>query len=71
MITAKKMIVPRTEDVKCEAIQILINNLGITKAAFFIKENLSQKTDYLAIKKQIFAEKTAAEIYQEIKKSEK
>jgi len=34
----------------------------------FIRENLFQKEDYLKLKEDLFGEKTAAEIFDEIKK---
>jgi hypothetical protein len=38
------------------------------KTALFIRENLFQKEDYLKLKEDLFGEKTAAEIFDEIKK---
>ncbi|MEN8217331.1 MAG: hypothetical protein ABFS56_13375 [Pseudomonadota bacterium] len=69
MIPAKqlKLVVPRSESVKYEAVQILINGLGLTKTAFFIRENLSNQGDYLEMKEKLFGDKTAADIYNEIK----
>ncbi len=49
-------------------IDTIVKNLGITKAAFFIRENLSIKTDYLEIKEKLFGSKTAAEVYNDISK---
>ncbi len=59
---------PDTKVLKNEAIEAIIKSLGITKAAFFIRENISQKTDYLEIKKKLFGKKTAAEFCKEISK---
>ena len=70
MLTAKKMMVPSSEEVRSEAVQMLIKRMGITKAAIFIKENMAQKTDYLKVKEELFAEKSAAELYKEIKQGE-
>lgn len=69
MIPAKqlKLVVPRTESVKYEAVQILINGLGFTKAAFFIRENLSNQDDYLKMKEKLFGDQTAADIYNKMK----
>ncbi|MDM8558505.1 hypothetical protein [Candidatus Parabeggiatoa sp. HSG14] len=61
--------VPRSDSIKHEAIQILINNLGLTKVSFFIRDNLSTQSDYLDMKEKLFGDKTAAEIYKEMKKS--
>ena len=69
MNIAGKFTIPKSCEIRPEAIQMLIESLGITKAAFFIRENLSQKEDYLMIKEDLFGEKMAAEIFGEIKKS--
>ena len=68
MLTAKKLMVPSSEEVRSEAVQTLIKRMGITKAAIFIKENMAQKTDYLKVKDELFAGKSAADLYEEIKK---
>ena len=70
MLTAKKMMVPSSEEIRSEAVQMLIKRMGITKAAIFIRENIAQKTDYLKLKEELFAGKSAAELYKEIKKGE-
>lgn len=38
MNIAEKLIIPKSREIRAEAIQMLINRLGITKAAFFIRE---------------------------------
>jgi hypothetical protein len=43
-----------------------MKSLGITKAAFFLRESMSQKADYLEIKEKLFGAKTAKELYSEI-----
>ena len=68
MLTAKKLMVPSSEEVRSEAVQTLIKRMGITKAAIFIKENMAQKTDYLRVKDELFAGKSATDLYEEIKK---
>ncbi len=68
MPTAKKLTVPSSEEVRSEAIQAIIKRLGITKAAVFIRENMSQKTDYLKTKSELFGKKSVAQLYEEIKK---
>jgi len=45
--------------------------MGITKAAIFIRENMAQKMDYLKAKDELFAGKSTAQLYVEIKKREK
>ena len=71
MLTAKKLLVPSSEEVRSEAVQMLIKRMGITKTAIFIRENMAQKTDYLKIKEELFTGKSAAKLYKEIKKGEK
>lgn len=72
MLTAKKLMVPSTsEEVRSEAIQTLIKRMGITKAAIFIRENMAQKMDYLKVKDELFAGKSAAKLYDEIENREK
>ena len=68
MPTAKNLIVPSSEEVRSEAIQTIIKRLGITKSAIFIRETMAQRTDYLKIKDQMFADKSADQVYREIKK---
>jgi hypothetical protein len=71
MLTAKEFLVPSSEEVRSEAVQMLIKRMGITKTAIFIRENMAQKTDYLKIKEELFAGESAAKLYGEIKKGEK
>lgn len=68
MPTARKFTIPSNEEVRSEAVQTLITKMGITKAAMFIRENVSQKDDYLTIKEELFAGKSAKQVYEEIKK---
>ena len=71
MLAAKKLMVPSSEDVRSEAVQTLIKRMGITKAAIFMRENMAQKMDYLKIKDELCAGKSAAQLYGEIKKHKK
>jgi hypothetical protein len=64
----KNLKIPKIEEVKIEVIQTLIDQLGVAKSAYFFREFMYQKLDYLEIKDKIFGEKTAEEIYDEIKK---
>ncbi|MBU1290821.1 hypothetical protein KJ898_03340 [bacterium] len=57
---------PDIRELKTEVITEIIKDFGITKTAFFIREMMSHKTDYLEIKDRLFGEKSAAEIYAEI-----
>jgi len=68
MPTVKKLIVPSSEEVRSEAVQTLIKQMGITKAAIFIRENMAHKEDYLKIKSELFGQKSATQLYEEIKK---
>jgi hypothetical protein len=69
MTKTKALTIPKSEDVRSEAIETIIERLGITKAAFFIRETMPQKVDYLKVKEKLFGTKTASELYGEIKKS--
>ncbi|MEK7333358.1 MAG: hypothetical protein AAB017_08275 [Nitrospirota bacterium] len=68
-MTTKTSTLPDTKFIKSEVIDVIVKNLGITKTAFFLRETMSQKTDYLEIKKKLFGDKTAIELYKEIIKS--
>jgi hypothetical protein len=71
MLTAKKTTVPSSVEVRSEAIQTLVKRMGITKAAVFIRDSMSQKTDYLQIKEQLFGNKSVEELYAEIRKGKR
>ena len=71
MPTAKNLMIPSSEEVRSEAIHTLIKRMGITKAAIFIRENMAQKMDYLKTKDELFAGKSTAKLYEEIKNREK
>ncbi len=60
-------ILPLAGQIKTEAVQTIIERMGITKAAIFLKETMSQPTDYLALKDNLFAKTSAADIYAAIK----
>ena len=57
---------PDIRVLKSEVVEMIVKNFGITKAAFFFREILSQKIDYLKIKDKLFGEKTSAELYTKI-----
>ncbi|MBW4592501.1 MAG: hypothetical protein KME46_06165 [Brasilonema angustatum HA4187-MV1] len=61
--------VPKNDEIRCEAIQALVERLGIGKAAFFIRETMSQPVDYLKVKEQLFGNMTVADICNEIERS--
>ena len=58
---------PTGGQVKTEAVQTIIERMGITKAAIFLRETMSQPTDNLSLKEKLFAKTSAAEIYAAIK----
>ena len=62
-----KLVVPKMSEVRVEGIKAIIEQLGIAKAAFLLRESMSQNVDYLEIKEQMFVNKTPREIYAEIK----
>ncbi len=62
-----RLTIPQSENLRYEAIRLLVNGLGLTKAAFFLRETGSSKEDYLDLKEQLFGDKTATELYEEIK----
>ncbi|MBO3462357.1 hypothetical protein G7B40_029005 [Aetokthonos hydrillicola Thurmond2011] len=66
----KALSVPKGDDVRCEAISALIKSLGIGKAAFFIRETMSQPVDYLKVKEQLFGNMTVADICSEIQRNQ-
>jgi len=64
-----KVAIPDSEQIRTEATETLIEQLGIAKTALFIRNNLAQKTDYITIKKRLFGKLAAAEIYDKMKQS--
>ncbi|PIQ95024.1 MAG: hypothetical protein COY75_04450 [Nitrospirae bacterium CG_4_10_14_0_8_um_filter_41_23] len=65
-MTSNTESLPDIKILKSEVVDTIVRSLGITKAAFFFRETMSQKTDYLEIKERLFGEKTAAQLYDEI-----
>ncbi len=57
---------PKSDDVHHEAIAVLIDSLGIAKAAIFLGELLWKPTDYLPIKDQLFAGETIDSLHPKI-----
>lgn len=66
---ANKLVVPKMSEVRVEGIKAIVEQLGIAKAAFFLRESMSQNVDYLEVKEQMFGNKKAREIYAEIKRN--
>ncbi len=48
------IILPMGSQVKSEAVQTIVERMGITKAALFLRETMSQQTDYLELKDALF-----------------
>lgn len=66
--TAKnKVTLPTGGQVKTEAVQTIIERMGITKAAVFLRETMAQPVDYLELKEKMFATTSATEIFAAIK----
>ncbi|KYC40418.1 hypothetical protein WA1_26770 [Scytonema hofmannii PCC 7110] len=63
------LFVPKSDEVRCEAIQALVERLGIGKAAFFIRETMSQPVDYLNVKEHLFGNMTVADVCSEIQRN--
>lgn len=66
MKIAETLTIPQSEEIRTEALEAIIEKLGIAKAAFFLRETMSGKTDYLNVKEKLFAEKSVEELYDEI-----
>lgn len=62
-----RLTIPQSENLRYEAIRLLVNGLGLTKAACFLRETGSSQADYLDLKEQLFGDKTATELYANIK----
>ena len=63
----KKLLIPDSEQVRTEATETLVKELGVAKAAIFVRDNLAQRTDYLTIKDRLIGKMTAEKIYASIK----
>ena len=63
----EKLVVPKMKSVRVEAMKAIVEGLGIAKSAFFFRETMSQEVDYLEVKERLYGNKSAREIYQEIK----
>jgi hypothetical protein len=57
---------PSQSSLNHEAIQTLIEHMGIAKAVMFLSDKLSQPTDYLQIKDRIFGGETTESVYQKV-----
>ena len=57
MIALNAITMPTAEEVRIEAVSLLIDKLGVAKVAMIIIEQFSDKTDYLLIKEKLFERK--------------
>ncbi|HBB30663.1 MAG TPA: hypothetical protein DDZ80_20845 [Cyanobacteria bacterium UBA8803] len=69
MKASKKIIVPKTDELRKQGIKVIVEQMGIAGAAFFLRETMAQEVNYLEIKSQLFGNMTVADIYREINKS--
>jgi hypothetical protein len=60
--------IPDMRDIRIEVVQALLQNLGLAKSEMYLRENFSNKTDYLKIKEELFSNKGTEEIYNDILK---
>lgn len=67
MQAAKKLTVPSNEEIRCEALRALVKQMGVAKAAMFIRENMARETDYLKTKDELFGSKSVTELAGEIR----
>ena len=51
----QKLTLPRYDEIRSEAVRTIIDQLGITKAAFFIRESMFQKQITCNLKKRSLA----------------
>ena len=68
MKASRKLIVPKTDDIRKQAIKVIVERMGIAGAAFFLRETMAQEVNYLELKSQLFGNMTVADIYREINK---
>jgi hypothetical protein len=57
---------PNDQEMQREAIETLVDNLGIAKAAIFLGNFLWQPTDSVRLKDQLFAGETVDSLYEKI-----
>ncbi len=63
----ENVILPEYKNIRAEIIQKLLEQIGIVKTSMLIKEELYNKTDYIAIKDEIFNNENIEELYMKIK----
>jgi hypothetical protein len=57
---------PQTNDLHREALEVLIQHMGLAKAAIFMSDTLWKPTDYLKIKDRLFADETVDSLYEKV-----
>ncbi len=65
----KTIILPIINDIRQEAVRVIIQQMGIAKAAFYFRENYAQPMDWINHKDMQFGEKSATDIYEEMASS--
>ena len=68
MKASKKLVVPQADEIRKQGVKVIVEQLGIAGAAFFLRETMAQKVNYLELKSQLFGNMTVADIYREINK---
>lgn len=69
MKASRKLIVPKNDELRKQGIKVIVEQMGIAGAAFFLRETMAQEVNYLELKSQLFGNMTVADIYREINKS--
>ncbi len=68
MKASKQLVVPQTDEIRKQGVKVIVEQLGIAGAAFFLRETMAQKVNYLELKSQLFGNMSVADIYREINK---
>lgn len=66
MVSSSLPNLPNHNDIRQEAIAILVERMGMAKTAIFLGETFWQSTDYLTIKDELFAHETVDSLYDKI-----
>lgn len=66
MKTIDDVQMPRSEELKSEAIRVLLDKLGPAKTAVLIRDYFSKTTDYLKLKDKLFENATVESLVREI-----
>jgi len=63
---AKVGPLPKSAGVRSEAVTVLMDRLGMSKASLFIRDTMSMDTDYLQIKERLFSGNSVDDLVAEI-----